>query len=301
MGAPATAASDLYSLGIVAYECLVGEPPFTGLALAVALAHHERPLPPLPGQVPAEVAALVLELTAKDPTARPHSAREVATRAGALADRLSTGVNQPAGVPPGDPAVNLAGQTVRYAAIAPEPVTELPTRHLTDPSALWPVRGEAEAGAWRRRLGRPALAAAAGLLVVVAAFLIGGVIERGHAPHAGIAPSATPSGPARPGSTGATMVHVRLSALIGQPVGATAHLLRQQGLAVRIRWRHSDGQAPGTVLSVRPAGPRPVGSLVTLTAALQPGQGGDQQGGDGQHGNGNGHHHGHAAGNSSLN
>jgi len=47
---------------------------------------------------------------------------------------------------------------------------------------------------------------------------------------------------------------------------------------------------------VRPAGPRPVGSLVTLTAALQPGQGG--QGGDGQGGDGNGHHYGHPAGNS---
>ena len=99
MGAPATAASDLYSLGIVAYECLAGAPPFTGLALAVALAHRERPLPPLPGQVPAEVAALVLELTAKDPAARPHSAGEVAARAGELAGRLSAGASVRAGCP----------------------------------------------------------------------------------------------------------------------------------------------------------------------------------------------------------
>ncbi len=139
---------------------------------------------------------------------------------------------------------------------------------------------------------------------MVAAFLIGIVIEPGHATHAGTVPSATPSGPARPRSTGATMVDVKLGALIGQPVGAAAHLLRQQGLAVRIRWRHSDGQSPGTVLSVQPAGPRPVGSLVTLTAALKPEQdgqqGGGQQGGDGQHGDGNGHHGGHPGGNSGL-
>ena len=75
---------------------------------------------------------------------------------------------------------------------------------------------------------------------------------------------------------------------------------RQQGLAVRIRWRPSEGQPPGTVLSVRPAGPRPVGSLVTLTAALTPGQGGDQQGGDGQQGNGNGDGHGHPGGDSGV-
>src|SRR5215469_12753704 len=130
MGAKATAASDLYSLGIVGYECLVGAPPFTGLAVAVALAHHERPLPPLPARVPAEVAALVLELTAKDPAARPHSAGEVAARARELADRLSAGASQPASVPPGDRAVTVAGQTMRYPAIAPEPVTEPPTRHL---------------------------------------------------------------------------------------------------------------------------------------------------------------------------
>src|SRR6516165_6741247 len=299
MGAQATAASDLYSLGIVGYECLAGAPPFTGLALAVALAHHERPLPPLPGHVPAEVAALVLELTAKDPEARPHSAGAVAARARELAGRLGDGASVRAGDPALDPPVTVAGQTMRYPAGGPEAVTEQPTRPLT--TALGPAHRGGAAPLWRRRTGRALLPAAVALLVVVAAFLVGSVIEPGHA---GRGPSATPSGPARPGSTGATMVDVNLGALIGQPVGAAAHLLRLQGLAVRIRWRHSDGQPPGTVLSVQPAGPRPVGSLVTLTAALRPGQdgqqggqGGGQQGGDGQHGH---DHHGQPGGNSGL-
>jgi eukaryotic-like serine/threonine-protein kinase len=338
MGAQATAASDLYSLGIVAYECLAGAPPFTGVALAVALAHHERPLPPLPGHVPAEVAALVLQLTAKDPAARPHSAGDVAARAGALAARLRTGVREPAGVRSGDPAA-VAGQAMRYPVALPEEVTELPTQRL---AAQGPTRRTARrpVGAlWRRRTGRAALAAAAGLLVVVAALLIGSVTEAGHASHAGAVPSATPSGPARAGPARARTVDVRRATLVGQPARTAARLLRQQGLAVRIRWRHSDAQAPGTVLSVRPAGPRPVGSLVTLTAALRPGQpgrgppghgppvhgphghaeqgdgqrGGDgQQGGDGQRagdgqlgghghqGTGTGHRRGHPSGNLSV-
>ena len=99
-GQEATAASDLYSLGVVAWECLAGAPPFTGPPVEVALAHRDRPLPPLPGAVPAEAAALVAELTAKDPLARPPGAGVVAERAGRLRDAMTSRSTLPLDVGP---------------------------------------------------------------------------------------------------------------------------------------------------------------------------------------------------------
>jgi serine/threonine-protein kinase len=90
-GEQATPASDLYSLGMVAYECLAGAAPFTGTALEVALAHRDRPLPPLPPSVSADVCAFVSRLTAKDPARRLDNAAEVAVWAGLLRDGVGLG------------------------------------------------------------------------------------------------------------------------------------------------------------------------------------------------------------------
>ena len=92
-GIPGTPASDLYSLGAVAWECLTGKP------LPTDLDRGGPQLPRLPAPVGAGVSALVADLTAIDPAARPGSAARVAERAGellAVPMRASEG-NGPAG------------------------------------------------------------------------------------------------------------------------------------------------------------------------------------------------------------
>ena len=112
-GERATPASDLYALGMVAYECMAGTRPFTGPALVVALAHRDRPLPPLPPWVAPGVAELVMQLTAKDPAWRPGCAADVAVRAERLKDGLTAG--SPAGPHPS--SVPSAGQPLNAARL----------------------------------------------------------------------------------------------------------------------------------------------------------------------------------------
>lgn len=81
LGHAAAPASDIYALGVVAYEAAVGRLPFTGRDLvAVANAHVTQELPPIPDDVPRPVADLVRQMLEKDPRRRPRSAADLAAR-----------------------------------------------------------------------------------------------------------------------------------------------------------------------------------------------------------------------------
>ncbi|TGA83325.1 serine/threonine-protein kinase, partial [Streptomyces palmae] len=81
MGGAVSPGTDLYALGVLIHELLVGNVPFAG-STALGVLHRHLYEPPVPvrqlrPEVPEALEALVLRLLAKDPQHRPSGAQEV--------------------------------------------------------------------------------------------------------------------------------------------------------------------------------------------------------------------------------
>jgi eukaryotic-like serine/threonine-protein kinase len=278
-GERATPAGDLYSLGIVGFECLAGAVPFAGTPLEVALAHRDRPLPQLPAAVPDEVASFIGWLTARDPAARPASADLVARHAADLRDRLS---GRPG--PDGRPSVGLRDRTTAFAGVAAAGATAPFGRPNPATTAL--PRDQWDGAPRPRRRWTAVLAAAA-----VVALAAGAVAVIAAMSNQGRTTPPASSLHSKPATPTAQLIDVRRAAMVGEAAWWAKAQLRSEGFGVQILWRPSDLEPFGHVITVRPAGPQPPGTLITIVASsglhFRHGDG-NNGGGDGGGGGGGG-------------
>ena len=139
-GGQVTPASDVYSLGVVAFECLTSRRPFIAeTPVATALAHVRDPVPPLPDDVPADLAAVVTRSMAKDPAERYPDATAFAAALRDPSAAAATAVVPAAGsstqvMAPAAPVPTPTGP----AATPADPVTPPPTGRRGAPW-LWVV------------------------------------------------------------------------------------------------------------------------------------------------------------------
>nr|WP_218909256.1 serine/threonine-protein kinase [Nocardiopsis sinuspersici] len=172
-GRPATSSSDLYALGVVAYECLAGTPPFTGdTPVALALAHTREDPPELPDDVPADVEHLVSSLLMKDPEDRPATASEVAHMAAVIRSNSGTG--------PPTPTTGFEGmaQTAVVGAVT-DPGSGAVPRQSGVQATVPPDQGGGSAslsGAPERRIGAPVVMAAIAATVMIAVAMAAGFL-----------------------------------------------------------------------------------------------------------------------------
>lgn len=244
-GRTATPASDLYSLGVVAYACLTGSLPFhRDSDIATALAHLQDEVPDLPETVPADAATLVDALLAKEPSTRPPSATAVAVAAAALATSIPA--------PPGH-APQMSGEpTMPDAAARPDdtlpgiverPVSVGAPGDNPETLVTAPTGGSEVAAEHARRRPRRMVLLGSALVVLIAAAL-GWMLLAG-------------------GGT------VTVPDVDGTSQGAATATLEKAGLDVDIRNVNVAGAKAGEVVRQTPTAGTDVdkGTTVTLSVA----------------------------------
>ncbi|HEX7354799.1 MAG TPA: protein kinase [Mycobacteriales bacterium] len=251
-GRSASPSSDLYALGVVAYECLAGRRPFVADSpLEVALAHQRDPVPSLPDHVHPAVARLVHRALAKNPAGRHRSAGTFGRTAAGIARTLfapETPSQQP--VSPVTPAREPAPPR---APVRPE--RSRPARPAADRRAPDRPRERAAGRRHRPTVRLPLLVLGA---LVVAAIILA-VVDGGRH-HA--TPSAAPAPPPSPGVTAsAGGLAVDPTVYAGQPADQVVTALRALGLDPSLSSVAQAG-TPGTVVTIVSVGGAPLPAVV---------------------------------------
>ncbi|MDZ8173161.1 protein kinase domain-containing protein [Microbacterium xanthum] len=268
-GHPASPATDIYSLGIVAYESLAGKRPFTGESqVAIAMAQINEQAPPLPATVAQPVQNFVTAMIAKKPEERPGSAATVARAATALRRgdlaAAASAVPAIAAGEVGDDATQLltaGGATAAATQLLP-----------TDTAAAPLADGEEEPAQKKRsRWTWPLIA-----LIILLALVLGGTLwalfgnSQPEPEPSETTTSATPTPtPTTPTPT-PTEERVDVSALglTGQTCDAARGILEENDLVADCQTGNAAGTAEqvGIVYEVNPTGRVETGTTITLTA-----------------------------------
>ena len=195
--------ADVYALGCVAYHCLSGHPPFMADSpIAVAMQHLRDDPPPLPGDVPPAVRAVVETAMAKDPAHRFSSAAamagaaELASSGAATTAILAATGTMPAGAGLAGAGAGLAGAGLAGAGATTRPA--VPTGSGTAILPAVPPSGDKSEKSGGRRRGLLLTAAAAvvlGALATVLALADPGIFPGSKTPPAP-STSVSPSAPA---------------------------------------------------------------------------------------------------------
>ncbi|MDW4574399.1 serine/threonine protein kinase [Microbacterium sp. M3] len=263
-GHPASPATDIYSLGIVAYECLAGKRPFTGESqVAIAMAQINEQPPALPATVAAPVQNLVMAMIAKKPEDRPASAAAVARAATALRR--------------GDVAAAAAAvPAIAGAAVAGEAATQLLTAGSDTSAAtrIMPAPGEEVVEEQTEKKKRspwtwPLIALIALLLLVLIGTIWAVVANQGGDPEPAAStststPKVTPSDTPTPTPTTANVVAGDYE---GQDCATASAALDALGLGASCPEGNAapDEGSVGKIYDVSPTGNVPKGTIIQLT------------------------------------
>ncbi|MCG7635435.1 protein kinase [Gordonia McavH-238-E] len=191
-GDEATAASDVYSLGVVGYEALTGRRPFLGDgAITVAMKHIRESPPPLPSNLPSGVRELIEITMAKDPRQRYANGGEFADAVAAV--RAGRRPPRPGAI--AGAAAGAAGAAALGAAVArgATPPTGAASRPMTPrPTSRTAVAPPPPDNSWTT--GQKVLAGIAAALLVGAIGLIGFyLVNSGNGGAATPPPSSSPT------------------------------------------------------------------------------------------------------------
>ncbi len=259
-GKAASPSTDIYSLGIVAYESLAGRRPFTGESqVAIAMSQINDMPPPLPETVAEPVRNLVLACIAKNPDERPASAAHLARAAQAL--RRGDMQGAAAAVPSVLGALALDESTMMMDRTAETGATTV----LSMPSS-----GDAGGSSKKRSPWTWPLVALIGVLVIVIAGALVAVFANGG-PTPQPTQSKTTSAPATPtptpSPTGGT---IALDTYKGKPSADVVVDLKKLGY---VTVNSSTGTpvkiAPspelgGTVFNIDPVGVQPFSTPIMV-------------------------------------